>query len=134
MTITIVLKRICLRIYIYIYIYIYICLPIYMYIFSFYLIKEVRFSSWTRLQLGWILVFYFIRKFRFPLPSSSRISTTVWLHHIDSNTTPTEEDRCELHKNAARCFEEILEAAFYKKNPAVRTLTVCLANHPSKIC
>ena len=43
-----------------------------------------------------------------------------------------EKVRWELHKNAAYCFEQILEAAHYKI-AAVRPLTSFLTNLPSKM-
>ena len=65
------------------------------------------------------------------LPSCSHISIIVWLQHLDSNKMPGEKARWELHKNAACCFEQILEAAPYK-TAVVRPLTSYLINHPSK--
>ena len=32
------------------------------------------------------------------------------LHHLDFNEMPCEKARCELHKDAACCFEQILKA------------------------
>ena len=65
------------------------------------------------------------------LPSCSRISNTVWLHHKDSNKMLEEKARWELHKNAARYFEESLETARYKR-AAVQPLTSHHTNYPSK--
>ena len=36
------------------------------------------------------------------------------MHHLDFDRTPWENIRWELHKDAACCFEQILEAAPYK--------------------
>ena len=66
------------------------------------------------------------------IPSCSCISTTVWLHHLDSDKTLREKVRWELHKDAACCFEEILEAAPYTI-ATVQLLTSYLAKYPSKI-
>ena len=40
------------------------------------------------------------------LPICNRISTTVWSHHLNFN-----EVWWELHKDAAYCFQKILETA-----------------------
>ena len=66
------------------------------------------------------------------LPSSSHISTNVWLHHSNFNKILQEKARWEIHKDIACCFEQKLEAAPYK-TAAVRPLTTHLTNHPSKI-
>ena len=39
------------------------------------------------------------------LPIRGRVSTTVWLHHLDSHETLREKPRYELHKFAAVYFE-----------------------------
>ena len=39
------------------------------------------------------------------LPSCSRVNNIVWLHYRDSNETPREKAKWELHKNAASCLE-----------------------------
>ena len=59
----------------------------------------------------------------------SHVNTIAWLHHLDFDDTPQEKARCELRKDAAWCFEQILEAAPYKI-AAVRPLTSHL--EPSK--
>ena len=51
------------------------------------------------------------------LPSSNRISTTVWLHHLDLNEMLGVKAKQELHKDAACYFEEILKEALYQKKP-----------------
>ena len=61
----------------------------------------------------------------------SQVSTTEWLHHLRFNETPWEKARCELQKNAAWWFEQILEAASYKA-AAVQSLTSHLINDPYK--
>ena len=43
-------------------------------------------------------------------PSSVCISSAVWLHHLDPNKMIRVKARSELHKNAACCSEQILEA------------------------
>ena len=48
------------------------------------------------------------------LPSCSHVSTTVQLHCLDFNEMPVEKARCELHKNAAYCFDQILKTASNK--------------------
>ena len=44
------------------------------------------------------------------LPSCGYVSTSIWMHHLDTNEIH-EKARWELHKNATCCFEQILEAA-----------------------
>ena len=48
------------------------------------------------------------------LPSCSHVSTTVWLHHMNSNKMFGGKDTWKLHKNAIRCSKQILEAALHK--------------------
>ena len=59
------------------------------------------------------------------------ISTTVWMHHLDSNETCGEKARWELNENAVYSFEQILEATLYK-TAVVWSLTSHLRNNPSK--
>ena len=56
------------------------------------------------------------------------------LQHLDTSQTYGEETRWELHYNAARCFEQILDSASKKKKKtsAVWSLTSHLSNYPSK--
>ena len=56
-------------------------------------------------------------------PSFGRVSTVVWLHFWESIETFGEKARWELHKDAKRCCEQILEAAFYKTTVVDETLT-----------
>ena len=65
------------------------------------------------------------------LPGCSHISTTVPLHHLDSNEASGEKAWWELYKNAACYFEQILEAAPHK-TAFVLSLTADHSNHPSK--
>ena len=44
----------------------------------------------------------------------SFVNTTVWMHHIDTRKSHWEKARWELHKNAACCFEQILEATTHR--------------------
>ena len=60
------------------------------------------------------------------LLSCSHVSTTVWLHHLDSNKMPEVKACWELHKTVVCCFEQILEAV-------VLPLTSHLTNHPIKM-
>ena len=48
------------------------------------------------------------------LPSCSHVSILVGLHHLDFYKMLKEKARWKLHKDAACCFEQILEAAPYK--------------------
>ena len=65
------------------------------------------------------------------LTRCSHVSTTVWLHNLDSNKTLGEKAWWELHKNAASCFKQISEVAPHK------TAVACPFNshhtsHPNK--
>ena len=46
-----------------------------------------------------------------PYILSTILSTIAWLHYLNFNETPREKVRCEQHKDAACCFEQVLEAA-----------------------
>ena len=63
------------------------------------------------------------------LPSSNCVSITEWLHYLDANKTPWKKARQELPKNSVCCFEQILEAASYKK-ATVWQLTSHHTNYP----
>ena len=65
-------------------------------------------------------------------PSCSYVPTTVWLHHLGTNEMHGKKAWWELHKDAACCFEQILEASPLK-TAAVQPLTSHLANHISKM-
>ena len=39
------------------------------------------------------------------LPSSGRVDTAVWMHHLNANKTAREEARRLLHKNVASNIE-----------------------------
>ena len=62
----------------------------------------------------------------------SRVSTILWLHHMDFDETLVEKVRWELHKDAVGCSEQILERAPYK-TAAVWSLTSDLTNYMSKM-
>ena len=64
------------------------------------------------------------------LPSSGRIDTAIWMHHMDSDKTAGEEARRQLHKNAASNLEQIL-AATPHKTPTVRPPASHHENYPS---
>ena len=68
------------------------------------------------------------------LPSCCCDTTiTILLHHLDSNKMLEEKARWELPKDAACCFEQILEMTIYK-TAVVRPLTSYLTNYPIKVC
>ena len=48
------------------------------------------------------------------LENSSRVSVTIWLHHLDSNGKKEKNGRWVILKDNACCFEQILEAAIFK--------------------
>ena len=48
------------------------------------------------------------------------------MHHLNTNEAHGEKARCELHKNAMCCFEQILEAKPHKR------ATYLLSHKPSK--
>ena len=45
---------------------------------------------------------------------SSRIHTTIWMHHMDADKAYKEKASRQLYKNAASCNEKILEATFHE--------------------
>ena len=47
------------------------------------------------------------------LPSSSHVSTTVWLHYLDYNEM-LGKAKWELHNDVAYCFKQTLETTPYK--------------------
>ena len=67
------------------------------------------------------------RKF---LPDSCLIDTAVWMHYMDANKTAREEDRQQLHKNAASNLEQVL-AATPHKTPTIRPPASYHENYPS---
>ena len=48
------------------------------------------------------------------LPNCIGVKTILPLFHEESNKMPAEKARWKLHKNAACCFKQILEAASHK--------------------
>ena len=64
------------------------------------------------------------------LLSSGRVDTAIWMHHFDANETAGEKARRQLHKNAARNIEQVLEATPHK-TPAIRPPTSHHENYPS---
>ena len=58
------------------------------------------------------------------LPICGHVSTTVWLHHLCYNEMLGEKAKCKLYKNAACCFEQILEAAPYKTATVLSFATI----------
>ena len=65
------------------------------------------------------------------LPMCSRVSTTVWLHYLDSYEILGDKARGEQNDDAACCFKQIPEAALHKTE-AVRSLTSHLTKDPRK--
>ena len=53
------------------------------------------------------------------LPSSGRVDTAVWMHHMDTNKTAGEEARWQLHKNVASNIKQVLVATPHKA-PTIR--------------
>ena len=62
------------------------------------------------------------------LQSTDHVSTTMCLHHLDSNETLGEKAICKLLKNTTYCLTLIQEAAPYK-TAAVQPLISYLTNH-----
>ena len=48
------------------------------------------------------------------LPSSSRVDTAVWMHHLDANKTAQKEARQQLHKDVACNIKQVLAATLHK--------------------
>ena len=94
---------------------------IYIYIYTLYRLVNDHMDIWfLRWYKTWII------------PSSSCISTTVWMHHLESNEMLREKARCELNKNATCCFEQVLKATSHK-TVGVWPLTSHLTNHARNI-
>ena len=55
----------------------------------------------------------------------------MWMHHMETDKTPTGKARSHLHNNGKCCFKQILEATINKSTHA-RTLTSHFKKHPSK--
>ena len=70
------------------------------------------------------------------LPSSGRVDTAVWMHHLDANKTAGEEARRQLHKNVASNIKILLMAATSHKHqlyghlpPNTKTIEVRRTRH-----
>ena len=70
------------------------------------------------------------------LPSSGRVDTAVWMHHLDANKTAGEEARRQLHKNVASNIKQILAATPHKAHqlygylpPIMKTIQVRWTRH-----
>ena len=66
------------------------------------------------------------------LQNCNCVSSTVWLHHLNSNKRLEEKARLELYKDATCYFEQILEAACYKTT-SVWPITFHLTNYLRQI-
>ena len=66
------------------------------------------------------------------LPSSGCVDTAVWMHYMDANETAREKAWWQLHKNAARNIEQVLEAT-PDKAAAIRPPTTHHKNVVSNI-
>ena len=66
-------------------------------------------------------------------PSIGSVTTTVWMHHMDTNKTHIEITRWELYQKATSYFEKMREGKPHK-TAVVRPLSSYLKTHPSKIC
>ena len=53
------------------------------------------------------------------LPSSGRVDTAVWMHHLDANKTARKETRRQLHKDVVSNIKQVL-AATPHKSPTIR--------------
>ena len=66
------------------------------------------------------------------LLSCSHVSTSAWMHHLNSVKMQREKARWELHKNAISCLEKIWETAPHKTS-AIWSLNFHHTNHPNKM-
>ena len=66
------------------------------------------------------------------LPNCSRVSTILWLHHLDFNEVIGEKARWEPHKDAEGCFQQILKAGTPHQTAAVQPLASRLTSHSNK--
>ena len=64
------------------------------------------------------------------LPGSSRVDTTVWIHHLDANKMAGEKAQQQLHKNVASNIEQVLAATPHKA-PTKWPPTSHQENYPS---
>ena len=48
------------------------------------------------------------------LPSGGRVNTAIWMHHMDADKTDGDKAWRQLHKNAVRNFEQVLEVTPHK--------------------
>ena len=48
------------------------------------------------------------------MPTSGRVYTIIWMHHMDANKAYREKAWGQLHKNATSYIEQILEATSHK--------------------
>ena len=53
----------------------------------------------------------------------------MWIHYMDANWTYGEKAWRKLHKNAASCIEQVLEATLHKA-PVVRPPATHHENYP----
>ena len=63
-------------------------------------------------------------------PGNSQVQTTIWMHHMDADKASREKTGRQLHKNAASCNVQFLEAISLKI-AAIQPLPSSLWNHPS---
>ena len=63
-------------------------------------------------------------------PSSSHVSTAIWMHYMDANKTYVEKSWQKLQKNAAICIKQILGATPYE-TADVRPPTTHHENYPN---
>ena len=66
-------------------------------------------------------------KMRF-FPSSDRVKTILWMHHVDADKAYGEKAWQQLHKNARSCIKKILETTLHK-TAAERPPITHLENH-----
>ena len=64
------------------------------------------------------------------LPSSGRVDTAVWMHHLDANKMARKEARRQLHKDVASNIKQVLAATPHKA-PTIRPPASHHENYPS---
>ena len=64
------------------------------------------------------------------LPSSGRVDTALWMHHLDANKTAGEEARRQLRKNVASNIKQVLAATPHKA-PTIQPPASHHENYPS---
>ena len=89
-------------------------------------------KTWTtieRLPVIWKSNLSEKKKTQF-FPSSDRINTATWMHHVEADKACEEKAWRQLYKNATSCIEQVLEVTPHKI-AVIRPPTTHHENHPN---